>query len=285
MIVIPHHADVLPRLGQQPQPQVLDLVGVLVLVDHDVLETLLVLLKDLAVGPQDVQHVEQQIAEIAGVQRFQSVLIEPVEFLPLAVGIGLAVRRRKVGRGQPLVLPAVDASGQLPRGPALFIEPLGLDQLLEHAQLIVGVDDRVIGLKARQLGMAAQHLGGDGVERAQPRHPFDRRADQMPDPLLHFPRGLVGEGDAENLARPGQPAAHDMGQPRGQRRGLAGAGPGQHQHRALGSQHGFALRRVQPVKQRVGKGFVRELHLRTTREHGAAAQGFRLTGAWGAATD
>jgi hypothetical protein len=36
-----------------------------------------------------------------------------------------------------------------------------------------------------------------------------------------------------------------MGEPGGQRRGLASARPGEHQHRSLGRQHGFALWRVQ----------------------------------------
>ena len=36
-----------------------------------------------------------------------------------------------------------------------------------------------------------------------------------------------------------------MGEPRGQRRGLARAGAGEHQHRPLGGQHRLALRRVE----------------------------------------
>ncbi len=36
-----------------------------------------------------------------------------------------------------------------------------------------------------------------------------------------------------------------MGEAGGQRGGLAGAGAGQHQHRALGGQHRLALRRVE----------------------------------------
>ena len=37
----------------------------------------------------------------------------------------------------------------------------------------------------------------------------------------------------------------DVGEAGGQHRGLAGAGAGQHQHRAFGRQHGLALRRVE----------------------------------------
>ena len=251
LIVIPHHADVVARLGEQAQPQVLDLIGVLIFIDHDIFEALLILLQHVAMAAQDVQHVQQQIAEIASIERFQTVLIQAIELLPLAVGIGLAVRRAQIDGAQSLVFPAINAPGQLPRGPTLVIHAFSLNQLLQHAQLIVGIDDRVVRLQPDQLGMAAQHLGGDGVERAEPRHPFYRRANQVPNPLLHFARSLVGEGNAEDFAGPGEPRAHDIGQPRGQRSGLAGTGPGQHQHRPLGGLHRLALRRVKRGQQRV----------------------------------
>ena len=242
------------RLGQQAQPQVLDLVGVLIFVDHDIFEALAVLLQHVRVAAQHGQHVQQQIAEVAGVERLQPILIEPIELLPLAIGKALVLQRVEVIGAQALVLPAVDALRQLAGRPALFVQPLSLDQLLQDAQLIVGIDDRIVRLQSGQLGMAAQHLGGDGVEGAQPGHPFNRRADQMPDPLLHLARGLVGEGDAEDLARPGEPAANDMRQPRGQRRSLARAGPGQHQHRPFGREHSLALGGIQAIEQRIGRG-------------------------------
>jgi hypothetical protein len=84
-------------LRQQPQPQVLDLVGVLVFVDHDVFEALLVLFQHVAVGAQHVEHVQQQVAEIAGVQRFQPVLIELVELLALAVGVSFVLAGIEIG--------------------------------------------------------------------------------------------------------------------------------------------------------------------------------------------
>ena len=65
------------------------------------------------------------------------------------------------------------------------------------------------------------------------------------DALLHLARRLVGEGDGEDLARPGLAGGDQVGEAGGQRGGLAGAGAGQHQHRALGRQHRLALRRVE----------------------------------------
>ena len=63
----------------------------------------------------------------------------------------------------------------------------------------------------------------------------------------------------EDLARPGLAGGDQMGEPGGQRGGLAGAGAGEHQHRSFGREHRFALRRVQALQiggfGREGRGF------------------------------
>ena len=64
----------------------------------------------------------------------------------------------EIGGGEPAVLPLVDEPGELARRPAFLVEPLGLDQLLEHAELIVGVEDGEIALEADEFGVAAKHL-------------------------------------------------------------------------------------------------------------------------------
>ena len=96
--------------------------------------------------------------------------------------------------------------------------------------------------------MAAQHLGADGMKRAQPRHPFYCVADQLPHAVAHFACGAVGESDAENLAGPGAPCGDQMGEASRQRRGLAGARTRQHQHRPFRGQYRFALRFIQPAR-------------------------------------
>ena len=97
--------------------------------------------------------------------------------------------------------------------------------------------------------MAAEHARGDRVEGAEPRHALDRAAARCwPTRSLHFARGLVGEGDGEDLAGPGLAGRDQMGEARGQRGGLAGARAGEHQDRALGRQHGLALGRVEALE-------------------------------------
>ena len=168
--------------------------------------------------------------------------------------------------------------GELTRWPALLVEVGGGDQLLHQAQLVVGVEDGEIGLKPDQLGVAAEHPRGDRVEGAEPGHALDRAAGDRRDALLHLARGLVGEGHGEDLARPGAAGGDEVGEAGGQRRGLAGAGPGENQHRAFGGQHGLPLRRIEARQigrlRAQGRGFGHRLEL-GIRERNGNREGLR----------
>ena len=176
----------------------------------------------------------------------------------------LAVRH--VFGAKAAVLPTVDHRGQRAHRPALVVDAFRFDELLHQAQLIVGIENGEIGFEARQLRVAAQHLGADGVERAQPLHALDHAADQRADALLHLARGLVGEGDAQHLSRPGAARGEDVGEAGGEHARLAGARAGQHQNRAIHRQHGFALLGVQA-------GQVRRFALDGGRRFGFFAKG------------
>ena len=248
LVVIAHDADVARRRGQQLQPEILHHIGVLILVHQHVAEAVAVIGQDVGMGAQDVQRFQQQIAEIRRVQRPQAILILAIEQLALAEGISLAFAVGNIVGAQAPVLPAIDHRRQGAGRPALFVHAFGRDQLLHQAQLVVGIQDGEVGFQARQFGMAAQHPGADGMESAQPLHPFHHAADQGADALLHLAGGLVGEGDGQDLPRPGAPCGQDMRQPRGQHAGLAGARARQHQHRAVHGFHGQALLRVQTLE-------------------------------------
>ena len=155
LVVVAHAADILALLGEEAQPEILAAIGVLIFVHHDVAEALLIGFQHLPVLAQQRQRVEQQVAEIAGVEGEQPRLIGGVHLLPRAIGVMLRLASVDIGGGQPLVLPLVDKAGQLPGGPAFLVYPFGLNELLQQAQLVVGVEDGEIALQAHQLGMAA----------------------------------------------------------------------------------------------------------------------------------
>ena len=184
---------------------------------------------------------QQEIAEIGGVENLQPFLIGRVELAALAVAENRSFARRHLRRRQPAILPAVDQAGQHPRRPAFVVDVLGLQQLLQQADLVVDIEHGEIGFQLHQLGMGAQDASADGVKGAEPRHALDRLAQHLAEPQLHLSRRLVGEGDGEDFAGPGPALAEDVGDAAGQHAGLAGAGARQYQDRPVQRFHRLAL--------------------------------------------
>ncbi|MNN21633.1 hypothetical protein D3C81_1349620 [compost metagenome] len=277
LIVVADAADIAGRGGQQPQPQVLGDVGVLVLVHQNVAEAIAIFRRQISVLRQDGEVVQQQVAEVAGVQRGQPLLIGGVEGVALAVGEVLA-RRQLLGR-PAAVLPVVDQVGQRLGRVLLGVDIGGFEQLLEQPFLIVGVQDGEAGLQPHQFGVTAKDLGRDRVEGAEPAQALGRGADQVGDPLAHLARGLVGEGDDQQFPGLGPARRQDVGQTGGQDAGLARAGAGQDQNRPLGRldrQPLFGVQAGQVVANAVGA--VGRLGAREVGNAGGGQVGHRISG-------
>ena len=185
-------------------------------------------------GLEDAQHFQQQVAEIGGVHNFQARLVFRIKLAAHAIGKTMGFAGGHFFRHKAAVLPAVNEMGELAGGPALFIDVVGGEELLEQADLVIRIEDGKAGFEPRQFRMIAQDLDADGMEGAKPGHALDHAADEVADALLHFARRLVGEGDRQHLAGPGLAGGQDMGEPGGQHAGFSGAGAGQHEQRAFG---------------------------------------------------
>ena len=74
--------------------------------------------------------------------------------------------------------------------------------------------------------------------------------DQLADALGHFLRRLVGEGDGGDVRGRDLALLDQVGDLLGDDAGLAAAGAGQHQQRAVEIAHRLALRRVERVRHR-----------------------------------
>ena len=104
-------------------------------------------------------------------------------------------------------------------------------------------------MKPSFLRLAAQDADAGAVEGGDP-HGVGARADQLLDALLHLARGLVREGDREDLAGVDMARAEQMRDAVGQHPGLAGTGAGDDQQRAAGVHHGGLLLVVEPLQER-----------------------------------
>src|SRR3546814_16109132 len=89
------------------------------------------LFQHVAMLLEDDEHVEQQIAEIAGVEGFEALLVLRVKLAAAAVCVAFGLARVDIGGGEPLVLPLIDQPGELAGGEALFVEIGGGDELLQ----------------------------------------------------------------------------------------------------------------------------------------------------------
>ena len=253
LIIIADAGQVARRPHQRFQPLILGAVGVLIFIHHHIFETALIIGLHIGVLAENGQHVQQQVAEIAGVERLQPFLVTRIHGSTTAVraiGIGETLAARHIGGELPLVLPSVDQAGELLGRPAFVVDAGFGHHLLQQPQLIIGVENGELRVQPHQFGMATQHLGGKRVEGAEPRQAFGHRPQQKFCAVAHLARRLVGEGDGQHLRWPGQAIEQDVRQPGGERLRLAGAGAGQDQHRAFGRRHRLALRRIQPGQPR-----------------------------------
>ncbi len=109
---------------------------------------------------------------------------------------------------------------------------LGQDPL-HQLLLVVGVVDHEPAVEPDRLAVAAQHPGAQRVERAG-FHVLADLTGQGGDPLAQLARGAVGEGDGEDAPWPDRLDPDQVRDPVGDDPGLAAAGTGEDEQRALG---------------------------------------------------
>ena len=130
LVVVADAGEVLVRLGEQAQPEILRDVGVLVLVDQEHAEAALIVGEDVGLGAEQGEAVQQEVAEVAGVQRQQPLLVGGIELAGAPEGevaeLGFgrvlgpmaAILQALDDREQGARRPAARSRGRRPRSPA-----------------------------------------------------------------------------------------------------------------------------------------------------------------------
>ena len=253
----------------QPQPEILDDVGVLIFVDQDVAKTVLIFLQHVGVLAKQPEGFQQQVAEIDGVERLQPLLIGACRAWPRRRWRrprGLA--RADVARGQPRffqssISPASARAGQ--RFSSIFS---ALRSLLEQPQLIVGVENGEIGFQTHQLGVPAQHLAP--IEWKVPIQGSPSGSPVSASMRSRISRAaLLVKVTASNLVAPRASGREEMRDAGGQHAGLADARPRQHQHRTVERLDGAALFGIERIEIGGGARRTRALGDRTLWEGSA----------------
>ena len=202
LVVVAHHADVAVTTGQQGGQVVLEGVGVLILVDEDIVEFVLVVFPHVLVLIQQADGVEDQVVKVQRPRVPKALLIFYVYLRYLEqihVSGGLLAGQERLGQ-QLLVLGLGDLAQNGPGGKDLVVHVLGLQDLLDDPERVVGVVDGKGLVKAQLVRVPAQDAQTGGVEGGGP-DVVGGVSQFGGQPLLQLPGGFVGEGDGQN--RPG----------------------------------------------------------------------------------
>jgi hypothetical protein len=249
LVVVAHREDgaagrlVVP--GQQLEQVVLQVVGILELVDQDVAEAHLVMLAQRMIALQQLIRAQQQFGEIDHAFALALVVVGFVQLdhaaLDMVVGLDLA-------GAQTLVLVAVDEVHQILGRELLVVDIHRLQHALNHRQLILGIEDlESLGQRGVAV-MGAQQAIAQAVESADPHATgIDRQHGRQPG--QHFLGRLVGEGHRHDAGRRHLPGRDQPGNPGGQDAGLARAGAGQDQGTLGRQRHGRQLFWIQVVEE------------------------------------
>ena len=238
------------RLREQTEHQILSDVRVLVFVDKNVLEPPLVFGEHRVIPPQELDHLQDQVAEVRRIKPFEPFLILLVEFVALAVERIPFGFRHVVGK-PALVLPSVNNRQKLSGRPPFGVNVRFRDQLLVKSQLIIGVQYGEVGFQTDQFSLAPQDLCADRMKRSKPRENPRAEMQISAHALAHLVRGFVREGDSEDFRRPGALRVQNMRHSGRQCPRFSGAGPGENQNRAINRLNRFQLRLIQPLEVRL----------------------------------
>ena len=248
--IVAHHADILVKSRQPLDNQILREVGILILVDEDILEPVLIFEQRLGRIAQEDIHKVEQVVEIHGVRLVQTVVVfgedlrnhrlvgHPVVGLDFGV-VGILLRRQEAGFGHG------DTAQHESGGVLLGIQPHLLDDALDQRFGVVRVVDGDVGGESDLLGLHPEDAVEDGVESAHRDRLGQVAADQVHDTLAHLRRGLIGESQRQNPVRTDVINSQHVGDAVGQHTGLTGARTRQNHHRTLGLGHRHLLLLIQ----------------------------------------
>ena len=155
---------------QDVNEAVLGVVGVLVLVDVDVLEAGLVAFADLGEEFQECHGLHDQVVEIHSVVFVEAPLVQVVDFGDVLGDVALRVAQEIIG-GHKDVLGRADLGLKRARVEAFGVFAELDDAALDEPDLVGAVVDRELSLVAKLLGVDPQDPGAEGVEGRDP-HPF-----------------------------------------------------------------------------------------------------------------
>ena len=205
LVVVAHHADIMPLVGQKTGQQVLQVVGVLILVDEDITEFVLIVRPHIRAVLQQPDGVQDDVIEVQRIGIPQFSVVKCIDFTdpdapPIVDGLPLLDKRP---RRLHIVLCTGNNAQDLPGRKRLLVQRQLLENVFNDPLAIVRIVDGEAAVKAEAVNIPAQNTHTGGVERGRPhilRHILPQHSAK---PLLQLVGGLVGKGDGQHLPRAG----------------------------------------------------------------------------------
>ena len=242
LIVVPHHTEVPVGLGQQVNQFVLQVVGVLILIHHDVLKPISVIRQNLRIRFQEAHPVENQVIEVHGVIPHHFLLVFPIHLIHGVRSEVSGILRNIFFRILLPLLGIADDADYIADGIGLFVDFQGLHNPLHQGFSVRLIVHRETGLISQHLALISKHPKTHGMEGHDPHSPGPWN--QAFHPIPHLSGRLVGKGHRHNLGRVHALLNH-VRNSMGHGGGLPASRSGQNQKWPVNMLHCFLLFAVQ----------------------------------------
>ncbi len=245
LIVITDRTDIAMLRRQHGHQLELDRVGILILVNKEILVAPAMLLKHVRELTPQRNDQQQQVIKVDHVHGFQTRLVAAIDIgqrsRPHGVGRINVRRREQAGLGNADVIEEI-AVTQLPARHPLFAQDIA-----HQPNLITFRGNIEVRTVSQVADFRAQQSHAERVKCRGADAPGIVPGQEMGQPLLHFASRFVGEGDSQNLLR-WHSLRNEVGNPVGDDPRLAGAGTGKQQKGPLDCAHSFSLLRIQRLE-------------------------------------
>ncbi len=224
-------------LRQAPDDDILGVVGILVLVDQNILELLLVTGQHVgAVAQQDV-GLQQQVVEIHGAVALATLAIGVVDIAELGnLRLTIFGRVSCIGevsaRRYQRILGERDARSKAGRLVLVVVEVPFADDGLQQVLAVRRLVDRERLRKTYAVGVLAQDAREDRMERTHADIAAATAGQHLPDARAHLFGGFIGKGKSQDVERR-HPLFDHVGDARRQDARLARAGAGDDERRGV----------------------------------------------------
>ena len=211
LVIIADHADVVVSGRQQAHQQELGVVGILILIHHDVAEAVAVFFQNVRELLEQLDRQHNDVVEVQCIGCLQALLVKLINLRHDFLTIISARFAQQVLCGHHLVLSGADGGKDSFRSHRLFLDIQLLERILDDTNRVIGIIHRKAPVVPQILNLSAQDSharrmegGGLNIQCLFAEHRFQT--------LLEFSCRFVGKGNGKDIPWSYRTVCNDSGQ-------------------------------------------------------------------------